>query len=280
MNVKKVKLADIDPRFDGRIRPVVEGVAQIYAESFLERGQDTAIEVRYGSGEEGAPKFILVAGGHRYRAAQIAGWDALDAVISKLNADEARLKEIDENLYKHELDVLSRARSLYERKEVYLRLFPETRHGGDRKVGQVATVATCSPPRFAVDAADKMGISERTIHGYIALYRALQPETVRALQGTTLADDRAELLYIGKIEHEIEQVVLVKKALEAGKKPSELAEEKVAPIPTEAMWLAMGRKAAAKIIKMDAPAQRVLLEELVKAGLISRDQIMRGALAS
>jgi ParB family transcriptional regulator, chromosome partitioning protein len=278
MNVKKVKLADIDPRIEGRIRPVDEGVAQIYAESFLERGQDTAIEVRYGAGEEGAPKFILVAGGHRFRAAQIAGWDALDAVISKLNADEARLKEIDENLLKHDLDVLSRSRSLYERKEIYLRLHPETRNGVNQHSG-FATVANPAPtvPRFAVDAADKMGISERTVHGYIALYRALQPETVRAIQGTTLADDRAELLYIGKIEHEIEQVVLVKKALEAGKKPSELAEEKVAPIPTEAMWLAMGRKTAAKIIKMDAPAQRVLLEELVKAGLIQRDQIVQGA---
>jgi ParB family transcriptional regulator, chromosome partitioning protein len=277
MNVKKVKLADIDPRIDGRIRPADEGFVQIVAESFRERGQDTPIEIRYGSGEEGAPKYLLVAGLQRYCAAQVVGWDALDATISKLNADEARLKEIDENLIRHELDVLSRARSLYERKEVYLRLFPATRNGGDRKSDQFATVANCLAPRFAVDAADKMGISERTIHGYIALYRALQPETVRALQGTTLADDRAELLYIGKIEHEIEQVVLVKKALEAGKKPSELAEEKVAPIPTEAMWLAMGRKAAAKIIKMDAPVQRVLLEELVKAGLISRDQIVRGA---
>ncbi|MFT8680123.1 ParB N-terminal domain-containing protein [Gluconacetobacter sp.] len=280
MNVKKVKLADIDPRFDARIRPVDSGFAGIVAESFAERGQDTPIEIRYGSGEEGAPKYILVAGARRLFAAQMLGWDSLDAIISKLNADQARLREIDDNLLRDDLDVLSRARSLYERKEVYLRLYPQTRNGGDRLSEQFATVANCSAPRFTVDAADKLGVSERSIQGYIALYRALQPETVRALQGTTLADDRAELLYIGKIEHEIEQVVLVKKALEAGKKPSELAEEKVAPIPTEAMWLAMGRKAAAKIIKMDAPAQRVLLEELVKAGLISRDQIVRGALAS
>ncbi|KAB8123968.1 chromosome partitioning protein ParB [Komagataeibacter medellinensis] len=277
MNVKKIKLADIDPRIEGRIRPINKGYAEILAGSFKERGQDTAIEVRHGSGEEGAPKYILVAGGHRFRAAELAEWTDINASISKLNADEARLKEIDENLLRQELDVLSRARSLYERKELYLKLYPEKRNGGDRVSDQFATVANCSVPRFAVDAAARMGVSERTVHGYISLYRALQPETVKALQGTTLADDRAELLYIGKIESPIEQVSIVKKALEAEKKPSELAIDPT-PIPTEAMWLKLGKKEAARVLKLDLPARRVLLDELVKAKVITRDQIvMEGA---
>lgn len=275
MNVKKIKLADIDPRIEGRIRPINEGYAGILAESFKERGQDTAIEVRHGSGEEGAPKYILVAGGHRFRAAELAEWIDINASISKLNADEARLKEIDENLLRQELDVLSRARSLYERKELYLKLHPETRDGVNRH-SRFATVANPAP-RFAVDAADRMGVSERTIHGYISLYRALQPGTVRELQGTTLADDRAELLYIGKIESPIEQVSIVRKALEAEKKPSELAVTPT-PIPTEAMWLKLGKKEAARVLKLDLPARRVLLDELVKAKVITRDQIvMEGA---
>ncbi|PYD48496.1 ParB N-terminal domain-containing protein [Novacetimonas pomaceti] len=275
MNVKKIKLADIDPRIEGRIRPINKGYAEILAASFAERGQDTAIEVRHGSGEEGAPKYILVAGGHRFRAAELAEWTDINASISKLNADEARLKEIDENLLRQELDVLSRARSLYERKEVYLKLHPETRDG----VNQHSRFARgANPvPRFAVDAADKMGVSERMVHKYVGLYRALQPETVKLLQGTTLADDVGELLYIGKIESPIEQVSIVKKALEAEKKPSELATDPT-PIPTEAMWLKLGKKEAARVLKLDMPARRVLLDELVKAKVITRDQIvMEGA---
>ncbi|MBY4640323.1 ParB N-terminal domain-containing protein [Gluconacetobacter entanii] len=277
MNVKKLKLADIDPRIEARIRPINEGYAEILAASFKERGQDTAIEVRYGSGEEDAPKYILVAGGHRFRAAELAEWTEINASISKLNADEARIKEIDENLLRQELDVLSRARSLYERKEVYLKLNPTTGHGGRRKKYQVPTIGTCSTPRFSVDAASRIGVSESTIHAYIALYRSLQPETVKAIQGTTLADDRAELLYIGKIESPIEQVSIVKKALEAGKKPSELAASPT-PIPTEAMWLKLGKKEAARVLRLDLPARRVLLDELVKAKIITREQIvMEGA---
>ncbi|WP_182356127.1 ParB N-terminal domain-containing protein [Komagataeibacter europaeus] len=267
MNVKKIKLADIDPQTEGHIRPINESYAGILAESFKERGQDTAIEVRYGSGKEGVPKYILVAGGHRFRAAELAEWTDINASISKLNADEARLKKIDENLLRQELDVLSRVRSLYERKELCLKLHPETQHGGMRKADQVATVATCSIPRFAVDAAVRMGVSERTVHA----------ETVKALQDATLADDRAELLYIGKIESPIKQVSIVKKALGAEKKPSELAVAPT-PIPTDAMWLELGKKKSARVLRLDLPARRVLLDELVKAKVITRDQIvMEGA---
>lgn len=56
MNVKKIALADIDPRSGQRIRPVNDGYVEIISQSFIERGQDTPIEVRYGSGAEGAPK--------------------------------------------------------------------------------------------------------------------------------------------------------------------------------------------------------------------------------
>ncbi|BCK77197.1 parB-like nuclease [Acetobacter aceti NRIC 0242] len=276
MNVKKIALADIDPRTNDRIRPVNEGYVEIIAQSFIERGQDTPIEVRYGTGAEGSPKYILVAGGHRLAAAHLAGWNEVSASVSKLNADQARLKEIDENLIRQELDILSRARSLFERKELYLRLYPETRNGGDRVSDQFATVANCLP-RFAVDAAARMGVSERTVHGYVSLYRNLQPETVRALQGTTLANDRSELLFIGSIKEPGLQVERVKKALAEDKKPSELASENVAPVANEEKWLVLGRKEAARVLKMEAPARRVFLDELVTAGLITRDQILEAA---
>ena len=272
MNVKKIKLADIDPRIDGRIRPVDESHADIIAQAFEERGQETAIVVRYGSGGEDAPKYILVSGAHRLRAAELVGWDSIDASITKLNADEARLQEIDENLIRQELDILSRARCLYERKELYLKLHPETRHGVNR-FSRDATVAT---PKFATDASIKMGVSERTVHGYIALYKNLQPEAVKILQSTTLADDRQELLYVGSIQEPILQVATVKEAIFKGKKPSELREAPI-QLSGEALWLQVGKKEASRVLKMEVPARRVFLDELVKAGVISRDQIVEAA---
>lgn len=274
MNVKKVKLADIDPRIDGRIRPVDESHAEIIAEAFKERGQETAIVVRYGSGAEGAPKYILVSGAHRLRAAEIAKWDSIDASITKLNADEARLQEIDENLIRQELDVLSRARCLYERKELYLKLHPETKLGVNQHSG-IATVANPAP-RFALDAAARMGVSERTVHAYVSLYKNLQPETVKILQKTTLADDRQELIYIGSIEEPVLQVSTVKEAIFKGKKPSELKEEPVR-LSGEALWMSVGKKEASRVMKMEVPARRVFLDELAKAGLIRPEQIVEAA---
>lgn len=274
MNVKKIKLADIDPRIDGRIRPVDKSHAAIIAQAFEERGQETAIVVRYGSGAEDAPKYILVSGAHRLRAAELVGWDSIDASITKLNADEARLQEIDENLIRQELDVLSRARCLYERKELYLKLHPETKLGVNQH-SAIETVANPAP-RFALDAAARMGVSERTVHGYVSLYKNLQPEVVKILQTTTLADDRQELLYIGSIQEPVLQVAKVKEAIFKGKKPSELKEGPV-QLSGEALWQQAGKKEATRFLKMEVPARRVFLDELVKAGVIRRDQIVEAA---
>lgn len=274
MNVKKIKLTDIDPRIDGRIRPVDQSHADIIAQAFEERGQETAIVVRYGNGNEDTPKYILVSGAHRLRAAELVGWDTIDASITKLNADEARLQEIDENLIRQELDVLSRARCLYERKELYLKLHPETKLGVNQH-SAIETVANPAP-RFALDAAMRMGVSERTVHAYVSLYKNLQPETVKILQTTTLADDRQELLYIGSIQEPVVQVARVKEAIFKGKKPSELQEAPV-QLSGDALWLKLGKKEASRVLKMEVPARRVFLDELVKAGVITRDQIVEAA---
>ncbi|AQS85674.1 MAG: hypothetical protein ABF876_15625 [Acetobacter aceti] len=91
------------------------------------------------------------------------------------------------------------------------------------------------------------------------------------------ASDRAELLFIGGIKEPVLQVERVKKALAEGRKPSELVTESVAPVANDEKWLALGRKEATRVLKMEAPARRVFLDELVTAGIISCDQIMEAA---
>lgn len=98
-----------------RLRAVNEAYAQVLAAAFQgPGGQRTPIEiVRRGE------RYRLVFGAHRFRAAEIAGWSEIRAIVTDATDAELRLREIDENLIRHELTALDRARFLLERKRIY-----------------------------------------------------------------------------------------------------------------------------------------------------------------
>lgn len=150
---------------------------------------------RHFAGNDEEPLYLLVAGAHRLAGAEEAGLETVPAHISEMSADEARLAEIDENLMRQELTALDRAVFLAERKDVYERLHPETRHGGDRQEGKSQTLRLA---RFTAEAAEKCGLSERTIQDAIALAKALGPEVRKALAGTELARNGAQLKALAK----------------------------------------------------------------------------------
>lgn len=187
-----VPLALIDA--SDRLREVNDAHAQLMAASFGERGQRTPIEiVRRGD------RFRLVYGAHRYRAAEIAGWADIKAIITEADDAELRLREIDENLIRHELTALDRARFLAERKRIYEALHPEAKHGANQHTRGVAILAT---PSFSSDIADKTGFSERTIRRAVLLAEALSPDVVKAVQHTALASNQAALEALAKHPHE------------------------------------------------------------------------------
>ena len=73
----------------------------------------------------------LISGLHRLEAFRALKRRTIPAVVLALGRDEAQLCEIDENLARNNLNLLERAEHLCRRKEIYERLHPETRRGGD-----------------------------------------------------------------------------------------------------------------------------------------------------
>lgn len=174
-----------------RLREVNEAYAEVLAHAFQgPGGQRTPIEiVRRGE------RYRLVYGAHRFRAAEINGQAEIKAIVTDASDAELRLREIDENLIRHELTALDRARFLAERKRLYEALNPAAKHGGDRRSDQAANMAVWS---FSADIADKVGLSERTIRRAVALAEALSPVVVERVRHTELASNQAALEALAK----------------------------------------------------------------------------------
>lgn len=102
---------------------------------------------------------------------------------------------------------LERAEHLARRKEIYETLHPEARDkvlqalSMHRKYGHnaAATVAVA----FTEDAAQKTGLSPRTIRQDIQIATRILPEVRDALRNTELADSTRDLLRIARLEPEL-----------------------------------------------------------------------------
>ncbi len=207
----RIKLAEIDRT--GRLRSVDPSKALLIAASMDAIGLQTPVQVRPAPEKAKLP-FILVAGGTRCEAAAQLGWEEIDAVVVDLTPDQARMLEIDENLFRSELNELDRAVFLAEKKRLYEKLHPEAKHGGDRRSDQVAMFGNLVP-RFTEEVCEHLGLSERSISRM--LKRAELPLDVRErLAGTPIADNGAELDALLKLEpsrrHAALDLVLTEKA--------------------------------------------------------------------
>lgn len=150
-------------RIGERLRRADPAKVAAIAESIAEIGLMTPVSVweapTFTDGKPGTV-YELVAGLHRLEAVKSLGLAEIEAEVIGLDEFRRQLWEVDENLCRAELDPAMRAKFTARRKELYEYLHPETRHGGDRKSDQVASLATRS---FAQDQADKTGQSERAV---------------------------------------------------------------------------------------------------------------------
>lgn len=190
----------LDVIFDGdRLRDVEPAWVATLAASFDNGGEPPPIVVRRPEADEGIEhEFALVIGGHRVAAFRQLGRPTILAEIRTISRLQARLAEIEENLYRHELNPLDRGLFFREHKRVWNELYPEAAHGGDRKSQKSKDKIKwqglpLDPKRFTADAAERTGMSERTIRSAIALVEALTPETITLLRGTAIARNAAEL---------------------------------------------------------------------------------------
>jgi N6-adenosine-specific RNA methylase IME4/ParB-like chromosome segregation protein Spo0J len=116
-----------------RMRALRPEVVDQLAESMRTQGliNPVTLTPRKGLG------FLLLAGRHRYEAAEKLGWKSIESrIVTGLDADAAQLIEIDENLIRADLSTVEHDLHLVARKALYEKLHPETQHGGDRKSGR------------------------------------------------------------------------------------------------------------------------------------------------
>ncbi|KZL19054.1 ParB/RepB/Spo0J family partition protein [Pseudovibrio sp. Ad37] len=192
-----------------RLRPVHQDWIEVLASSLDELGLKEPIVVR--EVKRGRSKQIeLVAGAHRLAAAEKLGWEEIPVSQVEASDLEAKLIEIDENLMRRELSPLDRAVFLTARKEVHEELYPETQHGGDvksadfKEKNQVAKLAT----RFSKAAAEKTGLSERSIQRAVSIISRLPPDVIELVRQTDLAESGKELEALAKKEPAAQRAIL------------------------------------------------------------------------
>ncbi len=188
-----VFITDID--VGSRLRAVDEDVAQGLAAIIKDSVLLHPISLlRVGN------RLRLGPGGHRLRAFQILEREAIPAFIWESEADdpdaEIRMLEITENIGRRELSALDRAAHVAELKTIYVKLHGETR-GGDRK-SEKSKRQTLPFWSLSDEVSTKMGLSERTVRADAALFDGLTPASRKAVIGTALADNRAQLVVLSK----------------------------------------------------------------------------------
>jgi ParB family chromosome partitioning protein len=191
-----VPVAEIDAR--NRLRPVSEAGVEALKASILETGvMKDAIHVRRKKG--GA--LVLIAGAHRLEAARQLGWTEIEAKVwTDVTDDWSRLMEIDDNLAGAEMGPLDTAVFLAERKAVYERLHPETKHGGDRKSVEFQNQMDIMSVRsFAATTAEKFGLSDRHVRRMIEIGTALSRDELRWLRASPAPIRLTDLQALAKI---------------------------------------------------------------------------------
>ena len=210
-----------------KLRPEVVDwlVESITARSLLE----PIIVRRRGAGYE------LIAGHHRFEAARNCGHQTIRAeVYDSLSDDEAELIQIDENLIRANLSDAERILHVARRKELYEKLHPETKHGGDRRsAGARSSSQNENLKAFVADIAVKTGKGRSTVARDVT--RAKKVAVLDDIAGNCL-DKGDEIDALGKLpEGEQRKLATAAKAGEKvsakARKPRQKPPERSAACP-------------------------------------------------
>ncbi len=219
-----------DITVEGRLRAVDPAAAEHLAESLDRQGLQSPVLIRRT--DDGG--HVLVAGAHRIAAARLLGWTRIEAFeVKDLPEDEFVFLEIDENFCRAELDSLDRARFMAKRKEIYQRLYPETRSGGDRKsLGYKENIkrpswpfdpdADVRPESFSDHTAARTPFSPRTIKRATYIGENILPEMQDALAETPIRKRQDDLYRIAGMTPDKQQGLL-KRLQDAEEPPASLS---------------------------------------------------------
>lgn len=148
----------------------------------------------------------LLAGLHRIEAVKILGWETIPArIIGGLDALQAELIEIDENLIRDELTPLQAGAQLNRRNEILKELGLRATADMGRPRGD-----TVSPLKSTADLAAEAGLSERSAQRLMQIDRDILPEVKEMIAETELEEGVRELLSIARLEPELQMDVAKK----------------------------------------------------------------------
>lgn len=187
-----------------RARPIDEDHALAIAASMAERGLINPITVRATpAANRGKTPYTLVAGGHRHRGAQLNQWQEIDAIVVEVDAVEAQMVEISENLYRNELNPLDRALFVLKFRELWEEQHGKIERGGNRKSKPHDAGLIFSPGREVAKAVqERLGFDSDKYERAVRIGRNLRPELRQAVRGTPAENDQSKLLKLAKMEPE------------------------------------------------------------------------------
>jgi len=166
-----------------RLREVDPERAKSMAVSMAERGQITPIEVGPADADG---NHTLIIGAHRLAAAKIAGLKTIRATVFDGDPRERRLREIDENLYRHELNPLDEMVFLAERRAIFEDLHGKVKPGrpNSRNLRQLS---------FFDDTTQRFGLSRPMIERSLSRFSKLADDVLLSLRRHPIARSGADL---------------------------------------------------------------------------------------
>lgn len=193
MQVQQINIDYIQA--DNRLRVVDGDHVEGLVASIKEIGLQQPLQVRLKPRSKSV--YLLVAGAHRLEACRKLDMETVPCSVVAVDELEARMQEIDENLFRHELTPLDRAAFLAERKRVYEEMHPETKAGvAGGKVRQGSATATIA---FAEQTAEKLRLGRRTIESAVKMHNSLAPDVRARLAGTWIARSGKDLEALSRL---------------------------------------------------------------------------------
>jgi ParB family chromosome partitioning protein len=210
-----------------RLREVDPAHVDFIAESWRKNGQMVPIEV---GDRDASGKYQIVAGAHRLAAARLLGERTIQAfIMSGLTVDEARLREVEENLVRHDLTEMDRAVFIAEWKKIYLAVTGALRPGRPSK--KIRTTMAQFPLPFGEAVRERLNLSKRTINRAVRRADAIQPDVRKTISGTWLADHGLQLDALANLDPDTQRRVA--HAITSGQPPASSVKEALTQIRGE-----------------------------------------------
>ena len=152
----------------------------------------------------------LIAGLHRLEAAKQLGWSEIECTVCELDKLHAELAEIDENYIRANLTPLETSQLLLRRKEIYETIHPETKAGAAQGNGlkrstendDLADNLSARSKSFAQDAAEKLGVDERTVRRKVKIAKDLTPKVQQIIEESGVKVTQQNLDKLSRLEPE------------------------------------------------------------------------------